>query len=207
MNIVSWNVTNACNMYCAHCYRDAGCKAEDELSTADAKKLLTEIKRAGFQIMIFSGGEPLSQREFLDCMIDLCHGQGIQVAVETSMVYYDEAIFRKLDLIMADLKIWDDETHRRYCGVPAVPIREHFARAAALGVPMIARTPVIPGVDQGIDRIAAFLRPLENVKKYELLPYHALGDAKRLAMGLPEAPFTVPTPERMKELNQYAFVR
>ena len=66
---------------------------------------------------------------------------------------------------------------------------------------------VIPGVDQGIDRIAAFLRPLENVKKYELLPYHALGDAKRQAMGLPEAPFTVPTPERMKELNQYAFVR
>ena len=31
--IVSWNTTNACNMYCEHCYRDAGCKAEDELST------------------------------------------------------------------------------------------------------------------------------------------------------------------------------
>ena len=34
--IVSWNTTNACNMYCTHCYRDAGCKAEDELSTAEA---------------------------------------------------------------------------------------------------------------------------------------------------------------------------
>lgn len=66
MNIVSWNVTNACNMYCAHCYRDAGCKAEDELSTADAKKLLTEIKRAGFQIMIFSGGEPLMRPDILE---------------------------------------------------------------------------------------------------------------------------------------------
>lgn len=66
MNIVSWNVTNACNMYCAHCYRDAGCKAEDEISTADAKKLLTEIKRAGFQIMIFSGGEPLMRPDILE---------------------------------------------------------------------------------------------------------------------------------------------
>ena len=66
MNIVSWNVTNACNMYCAHCYRDAGCKAEDELSTVDAKKLLTEIKRAGFQIMIFSGGEPLMRPDILE---------------------------------------------------------------------------------------------------------------------------------------------
>ncbi len=155
----------------------------------------------------FSGGEPMAQPGFLSRMIDLCHAQGIQTAVETSMVYYDVAIFRKLDLIMADLKIWDDELHRRWCGVSASPLREHFARAAALGVPMIARTPVIPGIDQGIDRIAAFLRPLENVIKYELLPYHALGDAKRQALGLPAAPFAAPTPEMMKEVNRYAFVR
>ena len=155
----------------------------------------------------FSGGEPMAQRDFLSRMIDLCHAQGIRTAVETSMVYYDEGIFRKLDLIMADLKIWDDDTHRRYCGVPASPLREHFARAAALGVPMIARTPVIPGIDQGIDRIAAFLCPLENVKKYELLPYHALGDTKRQALGLSAAPFAAPAPELMEELNRYAFVR
>ncbi len=44
--IVSWNTTNACNMYCAHCYRDAGARAEDELSTAEAKKMIGEIARA-----------------------------------------------------------------------------------------------------------------------------------------------------------------
>ncbi|MBR2214506.1 MAG: putative heme d1 biosynthesis radical SAM protein NirJ2 [Selenomonadaceae bacterium] len=64
--IVSWNTTNACNMYCAHCYREAGCKAEEELSTAEAKKLLTEIARAGFKIMIFSGGEPLMRPDILE---------------------------------------------------------------------------------------------------------------------------------------------
>jgi len=64
--IVSWNTTNACNMYCAHCYRDAGCKAEEELSTAEAKKLLNEIARAGFKIMIFSGGEPLMRPDILE---------------------------------------------------------------------------------------------------------------------------------------------
>ena len=46
--IVSWNTTNACNMYCDHCYRDAGCKAEEELSTAEAKTLLEQIARANF---------------------------------------------------------------------------------------------------------------------------------------------------------------
>ena len=64
--IVSWNTTNACNMYCAHCYRDAGCKTEDELSTAEAKKMLGEIARAGFKIMIFSGGEPLLRPDILE---------------------------------------------------------------------------------------------------------------------------------------------
>jgi putative heme d1 biosynthesis radical SAM protein NirJ2 len=42
-----------------HCYRDAGAKRADELSTAEGKKLLSEIAKAGFKIMIFSGGEPM----------------------------------------------------------------------------------------------------------------------------------------------------
>ena len=49
--IVSWNTTNACNMYCKHCYRDAGCRAEEELNTAEAKTLLDQIAKAGFKII------------------------------------------------------------------------------------------------------------------------------------------------------------
>ena len=64
--IVSWNVTNACNMYCDHCYREAGCKAEEELSTAEAKTLLEQIARANFKIMIFSGGEPLMRPDIVE---------------------------------------------------------------------------------------------------------------------------------------------
>jgi len=57
--LVSWNTTNACNLACAHCYRDAGARAEDELDTREGKALIDEIVKAGFKIMIFSGGEPL----------------------------------------------------------------------------------------------------------------------------------------------------
>lgn len=64
--IISWNTTNACNMYCDHCYRDAGCKAEDELNTEEAKTLLDQIAKAGFKIMIFSGGEPLMRPDILE---------------------------------------------------------------------------------------------------------------------------------------------
>jgi len=64
--IVSWNVTNACNMYCNHCYREAGCKAEEELSTQEAKRLLEQIAQANFKIMIFSGGEPLMRPDIVE---------------------------------------------------------------------------------------------------------------------------------------------
>ncbi|MDD4168721.1 MAG: putative heme d1 biosynthesis radical SAM protein NirJ2 [Desulfotomaculaceae bacterium] len=57
--IVSWNTTNNCNMYCRHCYREAGTRLTDELNTAEGLELIDRIDRAGFKIMIFSGGEPL----------------------------------------------------------------------------------------------------------------------------------------------------
>ena len=64
--LVSWNTTNQCNMFCDHCYREAGARLEDELNTDQAKKLIREIKNAGFHIMIFSGGEPLMRPDIYE---------------------------------------------------------------------------------------------------------------------------------------------
>ena len=52
--IVSWMTTNQCNLTCKHCYQDAGNQKEAELTTEEGKKLIDEIARAGFKIMIFS---------------------------------------------------------------------------------------------------------------------------------------------------------
>lgn len=64
--IVSWNTTNKCNMYCKHCYRDAGVEAKHELNTIEGKALLDEIAKAGFKIIIFSGGEPLVRSDIYE---------------------------------------------------------------------------------------------------------------------------------------------
>lgn len=64
--IISWNTTNKCNMYCKHCYRDSGREAEKELNTEEAKALMDEIVKAGFKIMIFSGGEPLMREDIYE---------------------------------------------------------------------------------------------------------------------------------------------
>ena len=155
----------------------------------------------------FSGGEALLQKDFLLEIVEKCKAEGINTAVETSLFIYDEQIFSSLDLVMADLKIWDSALHKRYTGVPVEPIIESFRRLDKLGIPIIARTPVIPEIDQGISEIAEFLRGLENVIQYELLPYHPLGESKRQALGLAPLEFSVPTKEYMKELSQYVFIR
>ena len=64
--IVSWNTTNKCNMYCKHCYRNAGVEDEYELNTIEGKALIDEIAKAGFKIMIFSGGEPLMRSDIYE---------------------------------------------------------------------------------------------------------------------------------------------
>ena len=155
----------------------------------------------------FSGGEPLAQKEFLSALIDACREKHIHCAVETSLIYYDEDIFKKLDLVMADLKCWDDETHRKYTGVSNLHVKENFRKLNQLGIPIIARTPVIPEIEQGIEEISCFLRKLEKVKKYELLPYHPLGQEKAEALQIKQKKFTVPTKEYVNEMKQYEFSR
>lgn len=81
--LVSWNTTNQCNMFCDHCYRDAGMRSEDELSTAQAIKLIEEIKRAGFQIMIFSGGEPLMRADIYE-LASFAQGVGLRPVMGTN---------------------------------------------------------------------------------------------------------------------------
>lgn len=155
----------------------------------------------------FSGGEPLAQKNALSECIDLCKKHGINCAVETSLYIFDEDIFKKVDLVMADLKIWNSELHKKYTGVPNEMIIENFRKLDKLCVPIIVRTPVTSETDAGIRDISEFTKTLANVKAYELLPYHPLGQSKRIALGLAPDTFTAPTREKMEELSKYAYIR
>lgn len=155
----------------------------------------------------FSGGEPFAQREFLSECIDICKNNGISCAAETSLICYEEEIFQKLDFVMADLKIWDNELHKKYTGAENTTIKENFKSLDKLDIPILARTPLIPEINQEIDKISEFLKGFKNVVKYELLPYHPLGNAKRRALGLESDDFSVSSDEYIKESEKYAYIR
>ena len=93
--LVSWNTTNACNLYCEHCYRDAGARVEDELNTEEGLHLIDEIARTGFKIMIFSGGEPLLRDDILE-LVAYARDQGLRPVFGTNGTLLTGAMAGKL---------------------------------------------------------------------------------------------------------------
>jgi pyruvate formate lyase activating enzyme len=131
-----------------------------------------------------SGGEALCQPEFAAELVKACHDHGIQVGIETNLHWpfgEVEALLRELDLVMADIKLFDSGQHCQWTGVANALIMENAQKLAKLNVPLIVRTPLIPDVtdtDENLQSIAAFLQGLKNIRYYELLNFNPLGASK-----------------------------
>lgn len=130
----------------------------------------------------FSGGEPMCQTDFLKKMLTLLKENNISTAIETSLVYFDEEVFSEIDYIMADLKLFDDELHKKYTGVSNKVILENFKKLDSLNKPYTVRTPLIKGVTDK-ENIDKFVSTLKNAIKHEYLNYHPLGIEKARALG------------------------
>ena len=94
-----------------------------------------------------SGGEVTCQPDFALELLRACRRQGIPTALETNLlapwaVY--EKLLPELDLLMFDVKVYDEEKHKKWTGVSNRAILEN-ARRAAESLPYLVRTPVIPG--------------------------------------------------------------
>ena len=81
--IVSWMTTNKCNLHCKHCYQNAGESRAEELTTAEARELIDGIARAGFRIMIFSGGEALLRPDILE-LVSYASSKGLRPVFGTN---------------------------------------------------------------------------------------------------------------------------
>lgn len=145
----------------------------------------------------FSGGEPLSQPEFLlECLKHLA-GKTHR-AVQTSG-FAPETVFgevlKNCEFMLMDLKHMDPRIHRRYTGVDNARILENYRTLARSGLPFITRIPLIPGVNDTVENITAtakFMTEL-GVKNVELLPYNTAAGAKYKGVGRSFQPEFDPT--------------
>ena len=66
---VSWNLTQRCNLFCAHCYLSAApsASAAGELSTGECRRVMADIARVNPGVfLILTGGEPLLRRDIFE---------------------------------------------------------------------------------------------------------------------------------------------
>src|SRR6266849_1157291 len=66
---VSWNLTQRCNLECAHCYMSAfaGADTRGELTTEECRRVIDEIATVNPNVfLILTGGEPLLRKDIWD---------------------------------------------------------------------------------------------------------------------------------------------
>lgn len=65
--LVIWETTQACDLACKHCRAEAQPNRHpDELTTAEARRMLEDIRRFGPIIFVFSGGDALKRPDIVE---------------------------------------------------------------------------------------------------------------------------------------------
>ena len=170
-------------------------------------------RRSGGGVTI-SGGEPLLQPEFTLEILKRCREKNIHTAIESNVSLEWEKIkdvIQFADMIFADIKTMDDAAHIKATGVSNQNVLENIKIISGMGKELVARTPVIPGLNaekEHIAKIAAFLSGVKSLKYYELLPYHPLGKSKRESLVGFDGPEETQVPDSalVNELAQTACV-
>jgi mycofactocin biosynthetic radical S-adenosylmethionine protein MftC len=97
---LTWELTYACNLQCVHCLSSSGKRDPRELTTAEAKRVLDDLRDLQVFYINIGGGEPMVRSDFfelIDYAIDPGNGRnGIGVKFSTNGTYIDAAKARRL---------------------------------------------------------------------------------------------------------------
>jgi len=132
----------------------------------------------------FSGGEPLAQPEFLVALLEACRAGSIHTALDTAghaprEVLLDAA--RLADLVLYDLKIVDEDLHRRHTGVSNAAILDNLRALCGVHGNVWLRVPIVPGFNDAAEQVAAMAElaaSLPGILRVSVLGYHKLGSHK-----------------------------
>lgn len=185
-----------CMKCAAACPADAIKQWGEEISVEDAMDQIRRDKgyydRSGGGVTV-SGGEPLQQADFVEELFRACKEEGIHTCCESTLnVPWEkvEQILPWTDLFITDIKHMDSAVHKDFSGGGNERIIENQKKLVRTGKDIIARIPVIPGVNDDAANIEAtadyILKDLEGkVRTLQLLSFMRLGEEKYRSLGMP----------------------
>jgi len=199
-----------CKLRCQYCHNpdtwDANVgtiKTTDEL-LHDIEQYRSYLSFSGGGVTA-SGGEPLLQAAFLTELFQKCREQGIHTALETSgyMTTQDwnagaaQAVLAQTDLVLLDIKAFDDNIHKNVTGVSNRRIHEFLRLCQTMNKPTWIRFVLVPGLtdnDDDINKMAKFLHGFSCVEKIDVLPFHKAGEYKWVDLNLRYKLANTPSP-------------
>ena len=92
---LTWELTYACNLSCAHCLSASGKRRPDELNLAEARRLIDTWAGLGVFYVNIGGGEPMLRRDFFDIM-EYAVAARVGVNFSTNGTLIDAAQARRL---------------------------------------------------------------------------------------------------------------
>jgi pyruvate formate lyase activating enzyme len=180
-----------CGRCVAHCPASALAVKGSEVSScgivARAVRMKPFFRHSGGGVTL-SGGEVTMQADFAAAVLAGCRAEGIHTAIETCGACSWDALCRLAelaDLVLYDLKLMDDDAHRRWTGASNRAVLENLRRLAGRNVEV--RLPLIPGItdtDANVGAVFAFMREA-GLPRLALLPYNPSAGAKYDWLGRP----------------------
>lgn len=191
---LDWDICSRCFECLEECYPRA-LKKYGTLMRAE--ELLVEIQKDALFFknsgggVTFSGGEPLMYVD--DEMEELyrrVNAAGITIGVDTTGYVPWESIEKLapyIDFFLWDLKHMDSKVHEEVTGVPNELILENLKKVDALtDIDIYIRLPLIPGMtfsEENIRKTCEFVKELNHLFRFELVPFHHMGKKRYLYSG------------------------
>ncbi len=118
-----WNLTQACNLTCRHCYQNAHRRPDgDELSTEEKLNLIDQMGEEFVPFVAFAGGEPLVAPDLWK-VLERCRERGLHVTLATNGTLLTPEMCPRLKAanvkyIEVSLDSIDPEVHDDFRGQP-----------------------------------------------------------------------------------------
>ena len=180
-----------CPMRCLYCHNP------DTWSYEENKKVFVSeildkydsikefLKNGGITV---TGGEPLSQIDFVTELFKQAKQKNIHTALDTSGVLFNrknlaqfDRLLKYTDLVLLDIKHINDEEHKKLTGFSNKNILDFAMYLSEKNILIWVRHVVVPTItydEKHLKELGKFLSNIKSLKALDVLPYHNMAISK-----------------------------
>lgn len=143
------------------------------------------LKNGGITV---TGGEPLSQIDFVTELFKQAKQKNIHTALDTSGVLFNrknlaqfDRLLKYTDLVLLDIKHINDEEHKKLTGFSNKNILDFALYLSDKNIPIWVRHVVVPTItddEKYLKELGKFLANIKSLKALDVLPYHNMAISK-----------------------------